>query len=101
MVGNGDLEIRTLLVSLEAQNVLPHRHLHGVYNGGVGAEVFVALTLQIVLERVAVIFLEAKRGSNVKVVKETCDVEENGMTILQVQRVSQDNVAVKKECVPR
>ena len=77
-VGDGDLEIWTLLVALEAEHVLSKDHLHGMNSSVVTRH----LRLKISLEAFAVIFAKGNGSGNVEVVEEVGDMEEHRVTSL-------------------
>lgn len=76
---NGDLEIRTLLIPLEAKEVLSHHHLYRMNGRLVHLP---KLGLEKRFEAFAIRSLERDWSGHVEVVKEVCDVEKDGMSIL-------------------
>lgn len=74
---DGDLQIGALLVPLEAQDILTHRHLNRGYNSRVLIHLFLAFALEEGLERLAVDLGEVHRRGNVEVVEKACYVKED------------------------
>lgn len=77
MVIDRDLQIWTLLIALEAQNILFHGHLHRVYHSRMLVKSFLTFRFEVCLERFAVGLLETKRRGDVEVMKKVGDVKEN------------------------
>ena len=66
-----DLQIRTLLIALEAEQVLPHRHLDGLYNRLVLRQ----LSFQVAFEAIDVGLYEVDWSCDIEVVKKVGDME--------------------------
>lgn len=81
-ISDSDLEVWALLIPLKSQYIFPHCHLNGVYYGRKLVELLLAFALKIDLEGPAVFFVEVERRGYVKVVHETCDVEQHGVASL-------------------
>ena len=79
-----DLQIRTLLIALETEQVLPHDYLDRIYDGLVLRQ----LSFQVGFEAVNVGLYEIDWSCNVEVVEEVGDMEKYRVTGLPPSSIS-------------
>lgn len=79
-----DLQIRTLLIALEAEQVLPHRHLDRVYYRLVLRQ----LSFQVGFEAVDVCLYKVDWGRDIEVMEEVGDMEKYRVTGLSSSDIS-------------
>jgi hypothetical protein len=81
-IRHGYLEIRALLIPLKSVHVLLHCHLYRGNNTRVHAEGFLSLGFQVDFEIITVVLAEAYGRSDVEVMQEVGDMQEDGVSAL-------------------